>query len=149
MAWRRSRSNSSSGNEACWRQFGHQLQQLRGELGEPVKRDGAGVRAGAGAEVGAHAPQIFLDLAAGPSFGAGANHGRGDLREARRFLCDVGVAAAEIQFAGEFGDGVRFDQHHFEAVGELAVSARRPDDGAFGSKLRDVAPRDRAGSDRL
>ena len=56
--------------------------------------------------------------------GAGAHHRRGDFREARRVRSDVGVAAAEIKFAGEFGNGVRFDQHDFEAVGELAVRAR-------------------------
>src|ERR1700733_3897561 len=54
------------------RQFGDQLQQLRGKLSEPVKSDGAGVGAGARTYVGAHAPQIFLDLPAGPRFGSRA-----------------------------------------------------------------------------
>ena len=136
IVWRRSRSNSSAGKEACCASSATSFSSSDGELREPVKSDGAGVGAGARADVGAHAPQIFLDLAAGPRFGARANHGRGDLRQAWRFRGDVGVAAADIKFAGEFGNGVRFDQHDLEAVGELAVGARRPDDGAFGSKLR-------------
>ena len=116
------------------RQLGDQGEQLAGEFGEAGKGDGAGVRAGAGAEVGAHAPQILLDLAAGALGRAGADDGGGDLREARRLECGDGVAAAEIEDAGEFRNGVRFDQHDFEAVRELVTRAGRPDDGAFGAE---------------
>ena len=135
------------GKRGLLRQFGDQLQQFRGEFGEAVEGDGAGVRAGAGAQVGAHAPQIFFDLPAGARFGAGANDGRGDFREARRFRGDRGVAAAEIEFAGEFGNGVRFDQDDFEAIGQLAAGARRPDDRALGTERGNLHKRIRRRSD--
>ena len=116
------------------RQLGDQGEQLAREFGEAGKGNGAGVRAGAGAEVRAHAAQIFLDLAAGALGRARADDRSRDSARPGVFERGDGVAAAEIEDAGEFRDGVRFDQNHFEAVGKLVARAGRPDDGALGAE---------------
>ncbi len=54
------------------------------------------------AEVGAHAPQIFFDLAAVARCGAGAHDRRRHSGEARIALRDDGIAAAEEKLRGDF-----------------------------------------------
>ncbi len=75
--------------------------------------------------------------------GAGAHDVGGDFREAGRGSRDDGIAAAEIKLAGKFRHGVGFDQHHFQAIGKLAVGSRRPDHGPFGAQRRNVKGRRR------
>ena len=89
------------------------------------------------AEAGAHAAQIFFDLAAGARCGAGANHGGGHFRKAGRRVRDDGIAAAEIKLRGDFRERARFGQHDLQAVRQRANGALRPGDGRFPARARE------------
>jgi len=65
------------------RQFIHQHQQRLRKFRKPGKRNRAGIRARAGREVRADAPQIFFDLPARALFCSRAHHRCGHFREPR------------------------------------------------------------------
>ncbi len=119
------------GKRRVAREIGHQLEDALGKFGKPGKRNGAGIRAGVRAEIGAHAAQIFFDLAAGARSGAGANDGGGDFREARRAVSDDRVAAAEEKLRGNLRERAQLGENHLHAVRKSVNRALRPRDRAF------------------
>ena len=100
--WRRSRSNSSAGKRRVARQISHQLQDAPGEFRESGGRNRAGICAGAGPQSRAHAPQIFLDPAAGARRRAGSHHGGRNLGKSRSGMRNQRIAAPEIKLRGNF-----------------------------------------------
>src|SRR5216683_1424799 len=84
------------------RQFVHQTQERLRELRQTGKRNCAGIRACAGREVRADAPQIFFDLAAGAPRCSRAHDGGGHFRESGCAICNRCVSRAEKEFAVKF-----------------------------------------------
>ena len=117
----RSRSNSSAGKRSIAREIGHQIENTFGKFRKPGKRNGAGIRARVRAQIGAHAAQIFFDLAAGARSGAGAHHRGGHFGEARRAMRDAGVSAAEEKLRGNFRERAQFGEHDLHAVSEACA----------------------------
>ena len=134
--WRRSRSNSSSGNEALRARSAISSRMPSENSARPDSGNGARIGAGVRAEARAHAAQILFDLAAGARGGAGADDGGGHVGQAGRAMRDDGVAAAEIELRGDFRECARFGEDDLQAVGERADGALGPGDRAFGRERR-------------
>ena len=115
-------------------EFVDELQERLGKFAEAGEADGAGVLSGAAAEIGAQTAQVFFNLAAGALRGAGAHERGGHFGEAGGAVGDLRVAGAEIEFTMKFGNGVRFGENDFEAVGEARAGAPGPGDRALRSE---------------
>ena len=120
------------GKGSLLRELRDEPQQIVRKIHQAGEGNHAGIGAGSGRQVRAHAAQILFDLAAGARRGASAHHGCGHIRESRRSRRRDGVAAAEEKLPGEFRDRVRFHEHDFEAVRKRRARARRPNDRPFG-----------------
>jgi hypothetical protein len=117
-------------------QFIDELKKRFGLVAEAGKGNGAGILAGADGKIGAEAAQALFDFATRAFGRAGANHGGGHLSERDSAIGGSGIAGAKEEFAVKLGNGVRFDEDKFEAVGELAFAAMRPTDFALRSQRR-------------
>ena len=117
-------------------QIGHQFEQLARKFREAGDRNRAGIGAGVRAEVGAHAAQVFLDLAAVARCGAGAHDGGRHSGDAGIALRDNRVAAAEEKLRRDFGERTAFGKHHLHAIRERAEGSLGPGDGALGTQGR-------------
>ena len=82
--WRRSRSNSSSGNEACAPVRRPSSSNPPENSARPACEIALVSAPACDAQIGAHAAQILFDLAAGARRGAGADHRRRHFRQSRR-----------------------------------------------------------------
>jgi hypothetical protein len=124
--------------ERCFaREFVHQLKKRLGEFAEAGEADGAGVLSGAAAEVGAEAAEVLFDLATGAFGGTSAHERGGHFSKTRRAIGNERIAGPEIEFPVKFGNGMRFGENDFEAVGEARASGFGPGDGALGGERGD------------
>ena len=118
------------------REVGQKFEQLARKLGEARSGDRARIGSRMRSKVRAHAPQIFLDLAARPRSGSCANDAGREVGKPRRGVRNDGVAASEEKLRRNLRERARLGENHLQAVAERSNGSLRPRDGALGGERR-------------